>query len=89
MGSAMSNNEHSELPEAVNRRVNLDQWNHGPVISAFIPADVTQRGVVFIDRKSWRMALYPYPKSRCFCCIGYAKEYCTVNWLFAVFFLEG
>lgn len=71
--SHSSNEERSQPSEtAINRRVVLPPWNQCPQISAFIPADVQQRGVIFIDLKSWRLALYP--KSRCFRCIGLGQQ---------------
>ena len=53
--------------QPLNRKVVLPAYGTCPQISAFIPADVYERGVVFIDLKALRLALYP--KSRYFCCI--------------------
>lgn len=76
-----SNND-DEACQPLNRRVVLPAYNTCPQISAFIPADVHKRGVVFIDLKSWRLALYP--KSRNFCCIEERPKRC-----FALFFFRG
>ena len=56
-----------EPSQPLNRKVVLPAYNTCPQISAFIPADIYERGVVFLDVKPWRLSLYP--KSRCFCCI--------------------